>query len=157
MQAVHFVQRDEIDVAFHLFDREEVARDVEHGAAPDEAGAVDDPSARYTERTRLVEPRRRVLDERRQQLPERLHAVEHAGGGPAFDGGPCRHHRDLVRLIAGFGDVAELKFDHALSRGAILRRHTQRLGTRRQTDNAGQRTPDAQESFVSRRNADDRR
>ena len=42
VQAVHLVEREQVDVALHVVDGEEVARDVEHRAAPREAGPIDD-------------------------------------------------------------------------------------------------------------------
>ena len=77
MQAVELVHRDQIDVALHVVDAEEVPRDVEERPAPPEARLVADVRDGHED---VERPRTAVFNRPRQQLPQRLHAVEHARG-----------------------------------------------------------------------------
>ena len=76
VEVVHLVQRDLVDVPLDLRHREEVPRDVQHGAPVGEPRVVHDVPARYRPRPGLY---RRALHLRRQQLAQRLHAGEEAG------------------------------------------------------------------------------
>jgi hypothetical protein len=78
VQPVHLVQRDQIDVPLDVVRREEVARDVEHGAAPREARRVGDPQRGQLHLGRCGKQQRLVLRRWRQQLSDGLGAVENA-------------------------------------------------------------------------------
>ena len=53
VQHVELVEREQVDVLLHLVDGEEVARDVEHRAAPGEARMIGDAARRDRPRGRL--------------------------------------------------------------------------------------------------------
>ena len=76
VEAVHLVERQQVDVALHIVGREEVARHVEHRPAPAEARPVHDLSREQKQRMWVG---RRVLDFGREQVPERLDTVEEPG------------------------------------------------------------------------------
>ena len=101
MQAIQLVQRHQIDVPLHLVDREEVARDIEHRAAPGEPRTIDDARRRSGDWPRRVRPDAAELDERREQLTERLDAVEQTGGVAGGDCHALGRDRQLVTLVAG--------------------------------------------------------
>jgi hypothetical protein len=98
MQAVDFVQGDEIDIAFDGIHGKEMPRDVEHRPAPFKARAVGDSHARHVNRTVLVGADRVVLDERGQQLPEGLDTVEETRRSRGGDRHTCRFDDQLIRL-----------------------------------------------------------
>ena len=49
VQAIQLVERHQIEVPLHVVDREEMARDIEHRAAPGEPRAIDDAGRRRRE------------------------------------------------------------------------------------------------------------
>jgi hypothetical protein len=53
VEVVDLVQRNQIDVAFNLFDRKEMPRDVEHRASILESRIVQNPSTEDGPRSRL--------------------------------------------------------------------------------------------------------
>src|SRR4029453_6688852 len=72
-QTIELVRGHEVDVPLHGRRIDEMAGDVEHGAAPDEARGIG--NARSGQPETSVE-RIAVLDGPRQQLSQGLHAVE---------------------------------------------------------------------------------
>ena len=100
VQSIQLVQREQIDVPLHGLDAEEMARDIEHRAAPREARHVRDASARHSETTA---DRGAMLDRPREKLPDRLHPIEQPVrlGGGERDAVP--RDRELIALEAECG------------------------------------------------------
>ena len=104
VQPVQLVQRQQVDVALDVGDAEEVARDVEHRAAPREARPVADRPR--SDRARAGADAT-ALDLGRQQLAERLDAPEEAGGAVRDQRHAVRFDSQLVALVAVWGGRLE--------------------------------------------------
>ena len=113
VQAIDLVHRDQVDVPLHVVRTEEVARHVEHRAAPREPRTIDDPSRGHGDRAALARRRRGMLDDDRQELPQRLHAVEEPGGAVRSDVDAFGGDRELVALVAGIGQRSQRDLDDA--------------------------------------------
>ena len=77
VEAVELVDRHHVEVAFHLFDRKEMARHVEvHAPVSETRGILD---AHTRQHPLLAGRRLRPVNRRGQHLPQALHGVEKAG------------------------------------------------------------------------------
>ena len=97
MEPVHLLKRDEIDVALHVVDGEEMARDIEHRPPPGEARMILHVQGGHHDRTRT---RRIVLQKRGQDLSQRLHPIEQSRRGRRLQAERGRTHVDFVGFVS---------------------------------------------------------
>lgn len=125
VQPVQLMERHQVDQALDVVDAEEMARDVEHHAAPAEAGRVVDLDGGHAQHATAG---RFVLDRRGQQLPQRLHAVEESRGMFRGDDDARLSGRETIALSSRAGAGAQIENDRPVARHAgrveldILRR-----------------------------------
>ena len=95
VEDVHLVQRQQVERALHLFDREEMARHVEHQSPVGQGGAVVDRRGGQFHGTDLRRARRLL----RQELPQRLHRIEGPLRSAGHDVDPFRSDRQPVCVV----------------------------------------------------------
>ena len=126
VEAVHLMEREEVDVLLHELLRHEVPGDIEVRAAPREARAIRDPDGRNAPRDAIHA--RLAEDFWREELPHGLNSVEHAGAFARANREQARCRRDFVAFVAE-------------SRQACVARDDNAGGTGRRTHANGDRQP----------------
>ena len=120
LQAVELVHGHHVDIFLHKLLVEEIARHVEHHAAPWPVGGIADAHA--GSRPRHAATAHAVVHLGREELQERLHAVESPRGVGRLDAHAAALHRQAVALGGQRGAVGQREADVGPTRaGAQLK------------------------------------